>query len=113
MIWKLILIFAIYVFSECPNELTQAKLIGLREKYGSCIIDSEIALQDCIIPNGSYNGKEWMTLFCDSLGGFVVFSDTYVFVNKNIYDGSSLLKGESMCFDSLGTHRITVIVNNK
>lgn len=109
MIWKLALIFAIYAYSKCPDEVTRSSLVDLREKYGSCVVNSIVSLQNCKPPKEAYNGSEWIAAFSDSLGGLVVFSDTYVFVNKNIYDGSSLLKGESMCFDSLGRHSIGVI----
>lgn len=126
----LLFLFAV-VYSECPQIFYKELLIKLRDDYGQCVFVSRNDVDSCekyfksfewkpMYGEFAFDKKEgffkdfkWKFIITDSLGGFAVFSNSYVVIQKNFLgntlyfyeDGSNdFLTAKHLCFDKNGTY---------
>ena len=114
---KYLLFLCVFVYAECPLIITKELLLQLYEYYGYCKFKTIEDIDICKTKEGAYDNSVWKyEIIVDSLGGFAVFSDSYVYVQKNVYikryvSGNSIyffedgtLIGEHFCFDRNGLY---------
>lgn len=93
---------------NCPESISSEELRKLRSQYGDCDLYKVSNIYNCKGIGNYYLSANWKDSVIDNQGGVVVFSDSYVFLNKAFNDGSTLIKGNSLCFDQQGVHSIKV-----